>query len=80
MAISWQELGNDWLVDDPQMALSWDATTDADDAQAVKAKCQQQIREYLQMQLAVNGLAVPNVSSSSDSAEPLWSGSLLSSL
>lgn len=80
MAISWQELGNDWLVEDPQMALSWDATKDADDAQAEKAKCQQQIREYLQMQLAVNGLAVPNVPSSSESAEPLWSGSLLSSL
>ncbi len=54
MAIGWKELGNDWLVEDPAMALGW---LDGERQEILEHR--QQINEYLQMQLAVAGLAVP---------------------
>lgn len=78
MTISWKDLGSDWLVEDPQMALSWDAV--GDEAE----RPNDPIREYLHMQLAVAGLSVPTSSEGSDSnqdeASRMWSGGLLSSL
>lgn len=68
MAITWKELGNSWLVSDPALALGWQAhKRTAED---------EQLRDYLHMQLAVCGLAVPE----QPDAESLWRRSLLSSL
>ena len=53
MTISWNDLGEDWLVEDPSVALGWDATKDSEE--------HKQLREYLAMQLDVCGLAVPSV-------------------
>ncbi len=72
MTIGWKDLGNAWLVEDPHVALSW--PTAASDA-ASDTACAQ-LRDYLHMQLAVAGLAVP-LGASQQSA---WSGGLLSSL
>lgn len=68
MSITWKDLGDSWLVEDPQMALSWN--------KAAAEGPEGQFAEYLGMQLAVAGLARP-VASDSDS---LWNTSLLSSL
>ncbi len=72
MAISWKELGEDWLVEDPQVALGWKAGQHA----AAESKLPHQLRDYLHMQLAVYGLAVPE----QPDDESLWQKSLLSSL
>ncbi|GAB5402460.1 MAG: hypothetical protein Aurels2KO_06910 [Aureliella sp.] len=72
MSISWQELGDDWLVNDPQMALGWDHR----DADSDLGEARRQLEEYLKMQLSVAGV---DVSSDSDSSS-MWRGSLLSSL
>ncbi len=73
MTIGWKDLGNAWLVEDPQMALGWPASPTTDSSSDTTRA---QLRDYLHMQLAVAGLAVP------PSAEQtaMWSGSLLSSL
>lgn len=73
MSISWQELGDDWLVNDPSMALGWDAS----DSKSELAETRKQLEEYLQMQLAVAGVDIPE---SSDESSSMWRGSLLSSM
>ena len=72
MTITWKELGDDWLVEDPQMALGWRNGRQAGEAGTM----QHQLRDYLHMQLAVAGLAVPE----QPDAESLWRRTLLSSL
>ncbi len=72
MTITWKNLGNAWLVEDPQMALGWQARENEEQRCANQA----QLQDYLHMQLAVSGLALPEISEQ----ETLWSGSLLSSL
>lgn len=72
MAISWKELGDKWLVEDPQVALGWKVGQRADG----ESKFAHQLRDYLHMQLAVFGLAVPE----QPDDESLWRKSLLSSL
>ncbi len=72
MTISWKELGDTWLVEDPQVALGWNrhqGTSERDDLQ-------HQLRDYLHMQLAVTGLKVPE----QPDDESLWRRSLLSSM
>ncbi|HBE68436.1 MAG TPA: hypothetical protein DDW52_09850 [Planctomycetaceae bacterium] len=69
MSIDWQDLGDAWLVNDPQMALGWDADKVKD------ASDRKELEEYLRMQLAVAGVSVSGEASSS-----MWHGSLLSSL
>lgn len=76
MTIRWKELGNDWLVEDPQMALGWNGHGADNSAVALRRR---QIEEYLQMQLAVSGLVTPTTSDE-HSVQHLWSGELLSSL
>lgn len=73
MSISWQELGDDWLVNDPSMALGWDAS----DSKSELDENRKQLEEYLQMQLAVAGVDIPQ---SSDESSSMWRGSLLSSM
>lgn len=75
MAIDWKDLGDAWLVKDPQMALGWRGREESNDTSAEREH-QERLKDYLHMQLAVNGLALP-VSPADDS---VWSGSLLSSL
>lgn len=70
MAISWKQLGDDWLVEDPQVALGWR------DADVPEEK--QNLIDYLQMQLAVSGL--PVTTSSSATHKAMWQGALLSNL
>ncbi len=65
--ISWQHLGDDWLLKDPKVALGWGNSGGEQE--------KQNLTEYLHMQLAVAGLDVPT---SSD--RPLWHASLLSNL
>lgn len=72
MTITWKELGDGWLVEDPQMALGWQKDSQPGEAD----KLQLQLRDYLHMQLAVAGLAVPE----QPDAESLWRRTLLSSL
>ncbi|MCC7338814.1 MAG: hypothetical protein IT422_27285 [Pirellulaceae bacterium] len=72
MTITWKELGDRWLVEDPQMALGWQKDGQPGEAD----KLQLQLRDYLHMQLAVAGLAVPE----QPDAESLWRRTLLSSL
>lgn len=72
MAITWKELGDKWLVEDPQMALGWQEDSQPGEA----GRLQHQLRDYLHMQLAVAGLAVPE----QPDAESLWRRTLLSSL
>lgn len=70
MTITWKELGADWLVEDPEAALSWNP--DGGD----QAEQREQLREYVHMQLAVPGLEVPEEAAQ----KSLWNGSLLSNL
>lgn len=72
MTIGWKDLGNAWLVEDPHMALSWSTAA----SEAASATARTQLRDYLHMQLAVAGLAVPQGASQ----QSAWSGGLLSSL
>ena len=73
MAISWKELGDSWLVEDPQIALGWrEAASTASDERQMR----EQLRDYLHMQLAVCGLAVPEQSED----RVLWRRGLLSNL
>ena len=72
MTITWKELGDEWLVEDPQMALGWHNGRQAGEAGTL----QHQLRDYLHMQLAVAGLAVPE----QPDDESLWRRTLLSSL
>ncbi|MEZ6136615.1 MAG: hypothetical protein R3C53_17095 [Pirellulaceae bacterium] len=74
MTISWKDLGDGWLVEEPQVALGWQDQSEPE-RQAQLA----QLEDYLHMQLAVAGLAVPE-SAGKDQVDSLWSGSLLSSL
>lgn len=69
MTITWKELGSDWLVEDPQAALGWQQSGESDNLQV-------QLRDYLHMQLAVAGLAVPE----QPDDESLWRRTLLSSM
>jgi hypothetical protein len=55
MTIGWKDLGNAWLVEDPQMALGW-PTSEAD---SINDPNRSQLRDYLHIQLALAGLAVP---------------------
>ncbi len=73
MAITWRELGDEWLVEDPRVALGWNGQ---DDAPAEQVKLQEQLRDYLHMQLAVAGLSVPEQPDNPS----LWRRSLLASL
>jgi len=72
MTIGWKDLGSEWLVEDPHMALGWSATESDSAGEAART----QLRDYLHMQLAVAGLAVPQ----SASQQASWNGGLLSSL
>ncbi len=72
MSISWQQLGDEWLVSDPTMALGWGKESD----ESAIAQQHKQLQEYLHMQLAVSGINAPTVEQST----ALWSGSLLESL
>lgn len=72
MTIGWKDLGNAWLVEDPQMALGW-PTSEAD---SINDPNRSQLRDYLHIQLALAGLAVPQ----GVGEQTAWSGSLLSSL
>lgn len=72
MTISWKDLGNSWLVENPQKALGW-----SDEASCIASGTSgQQLRDYLHLQLAVAGLAVPQTGMQPNS----WSGELLTSL
>ncbi|MFK7738319.1 MAG: hypothetical protein AB8B50_20010 [Pirellulaceae bacterium] len=55
MSISWKELGDDWLVEDPKVALGWQSDLAEDSLHE-----QEQLRSYLEMQLAICGLAIPS--------------------
>lgn len=72
MAITWKELGDAWLVEDPNVALGWQAHASRPDL----AK-RTQLQDYLQMQLAVSGLAT---AAGSDTESAAWSGSMLASM
>lgn len=72
MTISWQELGDDWLVKDPGMSLGWRQHQGSAEDLAER----EQLRDYLHMQLAVSGLKIPE----KEHKPTLWSGSLLSVL
>lgn len=72
MTIGWKDLGKAWLVEDPQMALGWTAQTTSAGSDATRS----QLRDYLHIQLALAGLAVPQ----KVDEEASWSASLLSSL
>ncbi len=74
MTITWQELGDAWLVRDPQMALGW-RTNESRQTGGTSP-----LQDYLQMQLAVSGLADPPTDSHDGRQESLWTGSLLSNL
>lgn len=67
MAISWKQLDDDWLVDDPQVALGW--------RDGARPGEQANLREYLHMQLAVHGLATP-----ANEHRSIWQGALLANL
>jgi hypothetical protein len=68
MAITWNELGQAWLVNDPRMALGWDQDKGASVAECLGEEFDE-LKKYLQMQLAVNGLAAPH----DDSQKSLFS-------
>jgi phosphoenolpyruvate carboxykinase (diphosphate) len=70
MEIDWQKLGDSWLVSDPEIALGWRASSGEG-----KSERQTQVRDYLDLKLAVLGLAAPVRSENS-----LWSPQLLSNL
>ena len=72
MPIDWNELGDEWLVEDPSVALGWDEGED----QKRIAK-EENLRAYLFMQLAVSGLTIPE---SLHEQESLPFESLLSSM
>ncbi len=75
--INWKQLGDEWLVEDPQVALGWpDARGDSERGESDATKRQHQLRDYLHMQLAVAGLSVPE----QPNEESLWRRGLLSSL
>jgi len=69
MAISWKQLGEDWLVEDPQLTSGWR------DGELPEGK--QNLIDYLQMQLAVSGLPV-STSSGPVGHKAMWQGALLS--
>lgn len=54
MSITWKELGDSWLVEDPQVALGWQSAE-----QESAGEQREQLREYLHMQLAIAGIAIP---------------------
>ncbi len=68
MAIDWKNLGDTWLVEDPRHALGWNSGVEGQHED-------QQLNEYLNLKLAVMGLATPPMEKSA-----LWGGQLLSSL
>lgn len=70
MAISWKQLGDEWLVNDPAMSLGWKMNELGDKPSARK------LRDYLHMQMAVAGLRVP----SETGRVEMWSGNLLANL
>ncbi|MCR9296761.1 MAG: hypothetical protein NXI32_28980 [bacterium] len=74
MSISWKELGNEWLVQDPSLALGWDRQGD----QALLER-REQILRYLHIKLAVSGLSLPTQADAWES-EHSWSAGLLHSL
>lgn len=70
MAITWEQLGDEWLVKDPTMALGWQVDELGDNSNA------QHLRDYLHMQMAVAGLRLPSQAGHAE----MWSGSLLANL
>ncbi len=64
MAISWKQLDEDWLVEDPLVALGWRDGEIPND--------QQNLIDYLQMQLAVSGLPVPTSANQTASHKAMW--------
>ena len=52
MTITWKDLGEDWLVEDPSTQLSWRPEETGEDHS-------NNMREFVEMQLAVAGLATP---------------------
>jgi phosphoenolpyruvate carboxykinase (diphosphate) len=70
MTVDWKNLGDAWLVEDPEYALGWNVG-DTNQASASST----QLQDYLNLKLATLGLAVP----SSDRATAI-SGKLLSNL
>lgn len=71
MNIGWKDLGKAWLVEDPHMALGW-----PDQTPAAIDTTNHPLKEYLHIQLALSGLAVPK----GDSQATAWTSGLLSSL
>ncbi|MGN6547091.1 MAG: hypothetical protein ACTHK7_18700, partial [Aureliella sp.] len=70
MAITWQQLGDEWLVEDPAMALGWKVDELGDKRSA------RNLRDYLHMQMAVAGLRLPSEAARAE----MWSGNLLANL
>ncbi len=70
MAITWQQLGDEWLVNDPAVALGWKIDELGDKRSA------RNLRDYLHMQMSVAGLRSP----SEPGRAEMWSGSLLANL
>ena len=69
MAVTWKDLGDKWLVEDPVMALGWNSGGDGDERH-------RQLQDYLELQLSVAGLAQPR----SERGPSIWRAGLLSSL
>jgi phosphoenolpyruvate carboxykinase (diphosphate) len=70
MSIDWKSLGDSWLVEDPTHALGWHDSLDSK-----QSKSKRQLQDYLNLKLAVMGLAIPAAEVST-----LWGGQLLSNL
>ncbi|GIW98093.1 MAG: hypothetical protein KatS3mg111_1426 [Pirellulaceae bacterium] len=70
MTVSWEHLGDAWLVQDPKVALGWRAN-DADHSL-------KELKAYLELQLSVFGLKLPT--RETDASATAWRDGLLSSL
>ncbi|MFO1064708.1 MAG: hypothetical protein U0892_12665 [Pirellulales bacterium] len=70
MSITWQQLGESWLVKDPQISLGWR------DGNADEKRAARNLRDYLHLQMAVAGLKIPSEAGRTE----MWSGTLLANL
>ncbi|MCA9125702.1 MAG: hypothetical protein KDB22_01410 [Planctomycetales bacterium] len=73
MAITWKDLPADWLVDEPNVALGW---RESGAEKAATVSREEQLRDYVHMQLAVSGLVVPQL----ENTPSIWSSGVLSNL
>ncbi|RMF43410.1 MAG: hypothetical protein D6753_05255, partial [Planctomycetota bacterium] len=69
MSVTWKDLGDAWLVEDPRVALGWNVDELGEAAR--------ELRDYLHLQLSVFGLEIPGSMAEANSG---WNDSLLSSL